>query len=184
MKLLKPVNLKEIITALKNGAVLVLPTDTVYGLVCDAKNKKAVEKIFEIKKRDKAKPLAVFVKDIDTAKKYAVIGKKEEEFLKDSKTTVVVLVKSGLAQLIGGTGKIGIRIPDYDLIKNIFSEFDGPLAQTSANISGQPATTKIREVILQFKNQDILIIDAGDLPEAKPSKVVDLTGESDKIIRE
>ena len=66
-------NVDKIISALRKGAVLVLPTDTVYGLVCDASNKKAIEKIFIIKKRDKSKPLGIFVKDIKFVSKIAYI---------------------------------------------------------------------------------------------------------------
>ena len=58
------INLKEIVKMIKQGKVLVFPTDTVYGLVCDATNKKAVEKIFKIKKRSKKKPIPIFVKNL------------------------------------------------------------------------------------------------------------------------
>lgn len=184
-------NIKEIITALKNGAVLVLPTDTVYGLVCDASNKNAVEKIFDIKKRDKSKPLAVFVKDIEMAKEFAEINEKQEGILKESwpgAVTFVLPAKPGLASLVYKENTIAMRAPDYDLIFKILEEFGRPLAQTSANISGQPATTKIGEVIRQFEviatsDVAILVVDAGNLLENKPSKVVDLTTSGGEVLR-
>ncbi|MFA6190539.1 MAG: L-threonylcarbamoyladenylate synthase [Candidatus Staskawiczbacteria bacterium] len=176
-------NINKIITALKKGAVLVFPTDTVYGLVCDASNKKAVEKIFKIKKRDKSKPLGVFVKDIKTAFKIAVVKKEYEKFLKNNKNTVIL--KSRLRQGFGGRSKktIGIRIPKYKFLNLILDEFKKPIAQTSANISGKPATTKIKEVLKQLGKENILIIDAGDLIKNKPSAIIDLTGAKNKIIR-
>ncbi len=177
-------NLKEIITALENGAVLVLPTDTVYGLVCDAKNGKAVEKIFEIKKRNKPKPLAVFVKDIEMAREFAEINKPAEEFLKDSKTTIIVRAKNKiLSDLVYKDGSIGIRIPGHDLLKNIFEGFNFPLAQTSANISGENPLTEIEKIKSQFEGEDILIIDEGDLPKRNASSIIDLTKDAIKIIR-
>ena len=179
-------NFKETTAALKNGAVLVLPTDTVYGLVCDAANEKAVEKIFEIKKRDKQKPLAVFVKDLEMAKKYAVITKDQKELLNKSwpgAVTFVLEAKSGLASLVYKNKTIAMRIPDFGLIRKIFKEFENPLAQTSANISARPATIKIKKVLEQFRSEDVLIVDADDLPKNKPSVIIDLTKNKINIIR-
>jgi|SRR3989344_5457009 len=177
-------SLEEIITALKNGAVLVLPTDTVYGLVCDAKNEKAVEKIFEIKKRDKAKPLAVFVKDIEMAKEIAEIDARAEKFLGDNKTTIIVKAKNKkLSDLVYKDGTIGIRIPNYEFLNLILNEFDGPLAQTSVNISGQEPIIKIVDIKFQFANEDVSIVNAGDLPKAKPSKIIDLSKGGEDVLR-
>lgn len=178
-----------IVKYLQEGKVLVFPTDTVYGLVCDAGNEEAVNKIFDIKKREKAKPLAVFVKDIKMAVKYAYVGGEQREFLKENwpgAVTVILKGKKGLAKLVHKDGTIGLRQPDYEIIIKILKEFKKPLAQTSANISGQPATTKIKEVLEQFENADIqpdVIIDAGDLSENKPSKVVDFTTNKINSIR-
>jgi L-threonylcarbamoyladenylate synthase len=177
-------NISEIIAALKNGAVLVSPTDTVYGLVCDATNEEAVKNIFEIKKRDKLKTLPVFVKDIKTAKKLAFIKKNHEKFLKDNKITVILKArKETLSKLVYKYGTIGIRIPKYKLLNLILEEFKNPLAQTSANISGKSDTTRINNVIEQFRDKDIIIIDAGNLPKNKPSVIMDLTKDIIKILR-
>ncbi len=180
------INIKEVITALKNGAVLVLPTDTVYGLVCDATNKKAVEKIYKIKKRDKSKPLPVFVKNIEMAKEYAVIRKDQEEFLKNKwpgATTVVLGSKDGLSPLVYKDNTVALRQPNYKLILKIIGLFKKPLAQTSANISNKPSTTIINDIVLDFKNADVIIFDAGNLPKSKPSTIIDLTSDKIKIIR-
>jgi len=166
---------------LKKGKIIVLPTDTIYGLVCDATNKKAVEKIFKIKKRPKNKSLPIFIKDINTVKKFAYVNKKQEKFLKDSwpgKTTLV-LKRKGAKTKIYGVGKktIAFRIPDLKLIKVLLKKINNPLAETSVNISGYSPAVNIREILDQFKNkkyQPDLIIDSGDLVN-KPSTVIDLT---------
>jgi len=169
--------------------VLVCPTDTVYGLICDAKNEKAVERIFDIKQREKTKPLAVFVKNIAEAKKIAAIDQKQKEFLKKNwpgPTTVIFKAKRGLSKLVYKEDTIGIRIPDYYFIKLILEKFKNPLAQTSANISGQPPMTRIRETLRQFENAEIqpdIIINAGDLPENRPSKIIDFSKNTIKILR-
>jgi L-threonylcarbamoyladenylate synthase len=187
---LKPNNIKKIITALKNGAVLVLPTDTVYGLICDAGNKKAVEKIYKIKKRPKNKPLPVFVKDLKMAKRYADIPKDQEKRLEFSwPGPVTFILKSKkiearpLSLLVYKNGTIGMRVPKHDLLRKILEEFNGPLAQTSANISGQLATIKIKDVFAHIGGKDIIIVDSGNLPKNKPSTIIDLTKDKIKILR-
>lgn len=177
-------NIKEIITALKNGAVLVLPTDTVYGLVCDATNKKAVNKIYKIKKRDKSKPLGIFVKKIKDVRKCAFINKDQEKILEDNKITVILKAKGKtLSSLVYKNKTIGIRVPDYKLLNSVLDKFRNPIAQTSANISGKLATTKIKDILKDFKNNDVLVVDAGNLPKSKPSTIIDLSNNNIKIIR-
>ncbi len=187
---------------LRMGKVIICPTDTVYGLICDATNKKAIKKIFRIKKRPKGKPISIFVKDIKMAKKFAKINKKQEEFVEKVWPGPVTAIlekkersggqlfhdceKERLLQFLGGEKTIGIRIPNYKLIFNLINEINCPLAETSANVSDRPPSTKIKEVLNQFKkekNHPDLIIDAGDLKPSKPSRVIDLTGKKPKVLR-
>jgi len=191
---LEPENLAETIKkaakSIKEGRIIISPTDTVYGFVADATNKKAVEKLFKIKKRKKEKPIPIFVKNIEMAKKLVLIDKEQEKFLKKvwpGKVTVVLERKKG-QNLYGLDRKtVAIRIPDYRFLNILLKKINRPLTGTSANISGKPTSTKIKEVINQFKNQKHqpdLIIDAGNLPKNRPSKVVDLRGRKIKILRE
>lgn len=180
----------KILSAIKKGKVVICPTDTVYGFLADATNKKAVGKIFKVKKRPKTKPLAVFVKDIKMAKKYAFIDKEQERFLKQNwpgAITVILRAKNNLPKgIIAENKTIGMRIPDYNLIRDLFKKINSPIAQTSANISENPATTKIKEVLEQFSKNKIqpdLIIDIGNLKKSKPSKVIDLTGSRIRTLR-
>lgn len=180
MEIVKP-SLKKAVKAIREGKILVCPTDTVYGLVCDAANKKAVEKLFKIKKRPRGKPIPIFVRDIKMAKKLAKIDKEQELFLKQvwpGKVTVVLKSKN--------QDKIGLRIPNYKWLLGLAEQLNRPLTGTSANISGRPASTKIKEVLRQFrgqKHQPDLVINAGDLKKSKPSTVIDLTVWSPKILR-
>ena len=176
--------------SIKKGGVIVCPTDTVYGLLCDATNKKAVEKIFEIKKRDRSKKFPIFVKDIGQAKEIAFLNEKQERILRESwpgRITFVLKGKEGkLSFLFSVDNTIALRIPKHNLVNKILEKTGKPLAQTSANISGEPAPTKIREVINHFKdeeNQPDLIINAGNLPENKPSTIIDLTEDKIKTLR-
>jgi L-threonylcarbamoyladenylate synthase len=159
-------NIKEIVAALKNGAVLVLPTDTVYGLVCDATNKKATEKIFKIKKRPKSKPLPVFVKDIKMAKELAEITKDQEKILNKKwpgRYTFVLKRKKG--EKLYGVDKntIALRIPKYKFLNDLFKKIDKPLVQTSVNISGQPSLNNIKEIVIYKKESQLILKDSNSI---------------------
>jgi len=174
---------------LREDKVIICPTDTVYGLIAEATDKKAVEKIFKIKKRAKNKPVPIFIKDISAAKKLAKINEKQEAFLKlvwPGKITVVLNRKK--SRLYGVDKKtIALRIPNHKLVNKLLKKIKKPLIGTSANISARPASVRIKEVIKQFQNQKQkpdLIIDAGNLKPAKPSKVIDLTSLKPKILRQ
>ncbi len=174
---------------IKEGKVLIFPTDTVYIPVADATSKKAVRKVFLIKERSPKKPIPVFVKDIKMAKEIAKIDKKQEKFLKSAwpgKTTAVLNRKKAKIRLYGVDKKtIALRIPNFKPVNFLLEKLDKPLVGTSANISGQPASGNLKEVLRQFrgkKHQPDLIVDAGVLP-GKPSKVLDLTVWPPKILR-
>ena len=175
---------------LKKGKVVAIPTDTIYGLIADASNEKAVMKIFKIKKRPESKVLPIFVKDIKMAKQFAKINKRQENFLKKywpGKVTVV-LERKGRKKIYGVDKKtIGLRVPDSKIIKAIISKIKKPLVQTSVNISGQPSINdpkKISEIFSGKKFKPDLIINNGPIKEGLQSTLVDLTGEEFKILRE
>ncbi len=172
---------------LNRGKVIVCPTDTIYGFLAIAENKKAVDKIFKIKKRPKSKHLAVFVKDIKFAKELAEILPEQEKILKQKwpgKFSFILKRKNSSAKLYGLDKKtIAIRIPKYKFLNNLLKRVNKPLVQTSVNVSKGPALLKVEDIKKQFGKYDILLIDAGNLQKRKPSKIVDLTSEAQKIVR-
>lgn len=180
MEIIQP-DLEKAVKAIKAGKVLICPTDTVYGLICDAGNKEALERLYKIKNRPKNKPIPLFIGDIKMAKEIAEISREQEKFLSKvwpGAVTVVLKKKDG-------SGTIGLRIPNRKLLLGLAKQ-TGPLAETSANISGRPASTKFNEVLAQFKGnkeQPDLAIDGGDLPPSKASKVIDLTASPFKVLR-
>jgi len=196
-------NFKEIlkiaVNSIRKGKIIICPTDTVYGLVCDATNEKAVKKLFKIKKRPKEKAIPIFVKDIKMTKKIAQIDKRRGKILKKvwpGKVTVVLKQTRLRPSGFGGRRKIklygvekktiALRIPKYKLVNELLKKLNLPLSGTSANISGKPPSIKIKEIIKQFKNQKYqpdLILDSGNLKSSRPSTVIDLTGKKIKILR-
>ncbi|HRY52302.1 MAG TPA: L-threonylcarbamoyladenylate synthase [Candidatus Portnoybacteria bacterium] len=199
MKILKvnPENLRDseeaIIEAAKvmlAGGTAVFPTDTVYGLGCDATNEQAVKKIFKIKGRQETKPLAVIVRDVAMAKKVAFVDKRLEKALNiiwPGAVTVILWRRHKLpAALTAKEETIGLRVPDYKLMHLLSENMGRPFVATSANISGEQATNKIEEVLKHFENNSFrpdLILDAGDLKCCEPSTVLDLSKEKPKIVR-
>ncbi|XP_055837681.1 threonylcarbamoyl-AMP synthase [Episyrphus balteatus] len=135
---------------LDKGDVIALPTDTVYGLACSANNEKAIQKLYAIKGRDFHKPVAICVKDIESLRHW---GQAEHindvllEHLLPGPITIVIERSANLNNrfLNPSTSKIGIRIPDFDFIKNLCDKFDQPLALTSANKSAEQSSLNIQE---------------------------------------
>jgi L-threonylcarbamoyladenylate synthase len=175
---------------IKKGQVIIYPTDTVYGLGVNALDEKAVKKIFEIKGRDFNKPISIIVKSIEMAKEMANFGKDIEKILEKilpGPVTVILYKKKILPNILtGGSKKIGLRVPDYKFTQILMENLDFPITTTSANISGEPSSGNIKDILNQFKNQKskpVLILDAGTLPEKQPSTVLDLTGPEPKILR-
>ena len=179
--------MKKAALFLKEGSIGVIPTDTVYGLIADATNRKAVGKIFKIKKREKDKWLPIFIKDLKSAKKIAKIDKKQEKFLKSvwpGKTTVVLKRKKGIKLYGVDKETIAIRIPNYPLLNKLLCKINKPLIQTSANISGKKPLNRAKEMIKQFrKTKPDLMISDNRIKSSKQSKLIDIIGSKIKILR-
>lgn len=172
------------------GGIAVIPTDTVYGLAADATNEQAVRKIFKIKKRPETKPLPLVVRDLAMVKKVAYVNSRLERILSliwPGPITVLLEKKHNLPEPVtAGRKTIGLRIPDYKITHLLIESLGRPITATSANISGKEPSTKIEEVVDQFRKEFFkpdLVLDAGDLKFSEPSTVLDLTAAKPKIIR-
>ena len=184
-RLKKDIILKAV-SVLKKGGVIALPTETVYGLVGCLFSKKAIEKIYKIKGRNFSKPLSVFVPDIDKISLYVeefpdFAYKLMKEFC-PGPLTVVFRKKVGL-DVPFKTQTLGFRVPDHPVPLALVREC-GPLASTSANISGREEALNAEEVKKYFDERINLVLDGGQTILQTPSTVVDCTGNSPKIIRE
>lgn len=181
-----PQTLNKVAAFLQEGGVVICPTDTVYGFLADASNKKAVSEIYSIKKRPKTKPLPLFVKDMKMAHEVAVISEEQEETLKKSwpgKVTFRLKLKSKTKLYGVDKDTIALRIPNYKFLNNLLKKVDMPLAQTSVNISGQPLITSINDIVTKFGKTGVIVVDDGNLKVSEPSMVIDLTSEKPVKIR-
>lgn len=187
--------------ALREGNIIAVPTDTVYGLAGDATSNAAIKRLFRIKEREGGKPVPIFVDTIERAKQIAFIEEKKlEETLKKcwftrrsgseggpGALTAILYAREVASPLVRGRGglTIGVRIPDHRFLRDLVRGFGKPITGTSANRSGSKPATSAQEVIDAFRNtpsQPDMIIDGGICDRA-PSTVVDFTVTPPKIIR-
>ncbi|OGZ46062.1 MAG: threonylcarbamoyl-AMP synthase [Candidatus Ryanbacteria bacterium RIFCSPHIGHO2_02_FULL_45_13b] len=177
----------EAVRCLKLGEVVVIPTDTVYGLAADALNEKAVEKVFAIKMRAPDQALPVFVSDFDMLDKVAVANHELKDYISACGSITAVLPARGWVPLLlrGGKLSIGVRVSTHPFVERLIKAFGGPITGTSANISGRGPHYKIRDVIDEFEGgvEPDIIIDAGDLPQNPVSAVIDFTKKPPMLLR-
>ena len=183
----------KVVNVLQEGGVVILPTETVYTLAVDATNESAVKKIYKIKERDYNKPLHVVVSSLGMAKKYVYInslGKKlANKFLPGPLTLIFKKRPRKLPNLLtSGLRTLGIRIPDLKINQEISRVFGKPYTTTSANKSSGLNPYTVKESLYQLDKNKVslinLIVDAGPLPHLKPSTIVNVTGDSFKILRQ
>jgi L-threonylcarbamoyladenylate synthase len=168
------------------GGIIVYPTETLYGLGASIINQQAVQRIFEIKGRNIAKPISMAFRNVDHAKQFAQFNptaeKLAEKFL-PGPLTIILLSKIPFDPIFGGE-KIAIRIIDNKVTQQVLYKVKVPITATSANISGKKNPTTAQDVIEQIGERVDLILDAGKCKHEKPSTVVDCSSGEVKILRE
>jgi len=182
--------IEKTVEVLQQGGLVVFPSDTVYGLLVDAYNEKAVSKLIAFKNRPPGKPISVFV-DWDFLYDLVLVSEKQKELLKNilpGPFTVVLKSKGKVCPLLESEKKtLGVRIPDYQPVNSLVKKFKRPITATSANLSGKSPHYSIESLLKQLpeskKKLIDLIVDAGKLPRNKPSTVIDLVEENIKILR-
>lgn len=177
-------DVEKIVKEIKKGNLVIIPTDTVYGISADMNNEKAIEKVFEAKKRDKNKPLILLVSNLEMLKKYVKkISPLEEKIIKKympGRLTMLFLKNEEVSDLVtAGSFFVGIRIPDdLNLIK-IINKVGNPIISTSANISGENTVTNVKNIDKKLLKYVSYVEDAGII-ESFPSTVIKV--EDDEII--
>jgi len=174
---------------LTRGCVIGIPTDTLYGLAADPFNLAAVEEIYRVKGRPETRALPLLVNSIDQAIFLAREAPQDflrlaQEFWPGALTLVVDAAHRLPLKVTANTGRIAVRWPRSQVVSRLIGEFDGPITGTSANISGFPACSSADQVMKQLGERLPLVLDAGDTGAALPSTIVELHGDSWKILRE
>ena len=162
---------------LKNGGVILYPTDTIWGLGCDATNPEAVKRIYDIKKRADNKSMLVLLDDAGKIASYADVPDIALDLIEvaDKPTTIIYPGAKRLApNLIAEDGTIGIRITREEFTRSLIFRYNKPIVSTSANISGQPAPTNFNEISDEIKQAvDYVVTYRQDDPyQPSPSSVI------------
>ena len=184
--------IKYIVEALKKGLVLVLPTDTIYGLSCLANNEEAIKRIKKLKGNDKHKPLSILVSDIVMLKKYVYISSEQEKKLKEiwsknSKPTTVILKHRGKLPLVltGKSDGLAARLPKLDFLIKILKEAKCPIVTTSLNLTGEKVVNNLNNLESYFPARlawPDLVVDSGICRRTKASKILDLREQNQLTI--
>ncbi|MCC7573216.1 MAG: threonylcarbamoyl-AMP synthase [Candidatus Methanofastidiosum sp.] len=171
-------DIQKAVEIIKEGGVIVYPTDTCYGMGCDATNSQAIEKIFRIKGREQDKPLPLIASSIEMIGKYVFLEERAIKLFNAFPGISVALRKKGNAiPDIVNKEKLAFRIPANEVSRRLSELSDKPIISTSANRSGDPSPYSIEEVKFSLKNslEEInLFIDIGVLDKNPPSTIVDL----------
>jgi len=190
MTILLPANAESIKAALKilqNGGLVAFPTDTVYGVGALAFDGKAVESIYIAKQRPIEKAIPVLIAEAADMEKVGTniptIAYQLAARFFPGPLTCLVPKQPHLPESVSATETVGVRVPDHDVARALLRAA-GPMAVTSANISGQPSPSTAQDVFAQLNGRIDLILDGGTTPGGVPSTLVDCTGDELKILRE
>ncbi len=174
--------------ALREGRLVALPTDTVYGLCAAAADRAAVERLYDVKGRDPKQPLPVFVGSIEQARLAVAMNDAAEalaaRFWPGALTIVLLRRPTFETRAAAGGATIGVRVPDDPMLRELALEL-GPITGTSANIAGREECHTAAEVRAQLGDAVDLIVDAPIAASGKPSTIVDCTDPSAiRVLRE
>jgi L-threonylcarbamoyladenylate synthase len=179
----------EAIAALRDGDVIVFPTETLYGLGADALNCRAVEQVFQLKGRDPLNPIPVLV--ADQRMLYHLVTdlptlaqKLIDQFWPGPLTLVLPGRKDIPTSLLNATGEVGVRLSSEPIATQLVRALGRPLTATSANPSGQEPARTLQEANKYFADRIQIFVDGGTLTSKRGSTVVEVMADRIKIIRE
>ena len=180
----QPRIIKKTVDAMKRGGTIVYPTDTVYAVDCDIFEKKALNRVYQIKQMDKNHPVAFVCADLSDIAKYAIVDDRIYRFMKrllpGPYTFILPATREVPRILMMKRKTVGIRVPDHPVPQAIVKELGNPIVSTSATWEGEQLNDP-DDLAAHYKQCEV-VLDAGWGP-LEPSTVLDLTGESVEIVR-
>jgi len=182
-----PTALAQALAVLRGGGLVAFPTDTVYGVGALAFDSAGIDRIFEAKGRDTAKAIPILVGTLEQLAEVTLMltpsAQKLAQRYWPGALTLVVPRHPGLPENLSPVPTVGVRMPDHPFALDLLRSA-GPLAVTSANLSGQENPVSAQDVLAQLNGRIELVIDGGNAPGGVPSTVVDCTGEQARILRQ
>ena len=163
---------------LRSGGLILYPTDTVWGIGCDATNAAAVDRIYALKRSVNKKSMIVLVGDVDSVGRYVNGAPAVAWDLLETATSPLTLILSGAANvaenLVPDEGTLGVRVPDHEFCRQLLHRFGRPLVSTSANISGESAPVDFDGIAEEIRAGVDLVVDPRfeGKPTRKPSSII------------
>lgn len=173
-------DIKKAVEVLKNGGVILYPTDTIWGIGCDATNPEAVARIYKIKQREDSKSMLVLMENPALLERYVNDVPEIAWDLVEISTTPLTVIYPGAKNLannlIAEDGSIGIRFTKEEFTTKLLQRFRRPIVSTSANISGQKSPAFFDEISEEIKSQMDYIVEyrQDDVNPAQPSSIIKL----------
>lgn len=178
----------EITQKIKDGQIIVMPADTIYGIFTSALRKDAVERIYDLRERNKAKALIILISNIDQLREFSInLNAEQAEFLKTvwpgAVSVILECADPKLNYLHRGLNSLAFRIPDNEFLIN-FLKISGPLVAPSANIEGEKSSETVAEAENYFSDKVDYYFDGGKI-SGDPSTVIKLQPDNSfEVIRE
>lgn len=177
----------EAVEAIRSGQLIGIPTDTVYGIGADPYDEDPVAELFRVKRRAVDHPVGLLVSGLDQARDVAQLSATAHHLAEMHWPGALTLVVTSMKPLASGVGNrvknsVGLRMPDHDTALALL-EVSGPLAVTSANVSGESESMSDLEARQEFGDALAFYL-PGRCPGGEASTVVDVTGESPRVLRE
>jgi L-threonylcarbamoyladenylate synthase len=181
-------SIAEAARILREGGIVVMPTETVYGLACDALNERAVARVFELKGRPEENPLIVHIAGLDDLPKVAeswppIVERLAERFWPGPLTMVLPKARGVPLRTTGGLDTVAVRVPDHDIALVLIEESERPLAAPSANLFGRLSPTRAEDVDPGLAKAVPIVLDGGPCRVGLESTVLDLTGDEPRVLR-
>lgn len=183
-------DLKETLSTLKAGGVILYPTDTVWGIGCDATNAEAVKKIYKIKQREDNKSLIILMDNVNLIRQYVtMVPEIAYELIEVTDTPLTIIYPGGkniATNLISEDGSIGIRICNEEFVSRLISGLRKPIVSTSANLSGENTPAVFNDISQKIKDSVDYVVKYRQEDNVKnsPSSIIKIESDgSIKIIR-
>ena len=154
--------------AIRDGELVVYPTETVYGLAVDALDPAAVDRVFEAKARERSKPISMAVPSVPAALEYVHASDRERHFMAQflpGPVTVLCRRRERVPDVLtSGRDRVGIRVPDHDLALRLAERAGTPITATSANVSGRPSARRVDDLDEEVIRAAAEVLDGGETP--------------------
>ncbi|MFC7214435.1 L-threonylcarbamoyladenylate synthase [Saliphagus sp. GCM10025334] len=170
-------DLERAATAIRNGSLVVYPTETVYGLAANALDPTAVERVFEVKRRDRSKPISLAVPSVPATLEHVRASDRERQFMArflPGPVTVLCRRREAVPDVLtAGDERVGVRVPDHDLALRLCERAETPITATSANVSGRGSVRRPADLDPEVREAVAVVLEAGETAGTE-STVVDV----------